>query len=171
MAMSSRVYPFFPRRGHKHPPTPRERPNLHLCFQRCRFTAPHAKRPYVAPYAIGPLFLLPTPPSPHCTIKVPKNYSLWQPPVVISDERPRAQNPSRAQRRLNVLTPGYLEGMVVQGPLITLVGLRHAISLLHTLEAPLLIITSHSTIQTSCFVRPLIIYRNKRKTHLRHGYQ
>ena len=68
----------------------------------------------VVVYAIGPLFLLPTPSSPHCTLKVSKHASLRQPPTAHSDERPRPKTSSRSQRRLNASTPGYLKGTVVR---------------------------------------------------------
>ena len=87
--MSSRVYLFFPPRGHEPPPTLRDRFNPHLCLQRRRFPIPrYAKRPDVALYAVGPLFLLPTPSSPHRTLKVSQYDSLWQPPAAHPDERP-----------------------------------------------------------------------------------
>ena len=58
--MSSRVYLFFPPRGHEPPPTLRDRLNPYLSLQRRRFPVlRYAKRPDVALYAIGPLFLLP----------------------------------------------------------------------------------------------------------------
>ena len=80
-----------------------------------RFPIPcHVKRPDVAQYAIGPLFFLPTPSSPHCTLKVFEHDSLWQSPAAHSDERPRSQKFSRSQCRLNALTPGYLKGAVVR---------------------------------------------------------
>ena len=45
LAMSSRVYLYFPPRGHNPPPTLRDGLNPHLCLQRCRFPIPHyAKR-------------------------------------------------------------------------------------------------------------------------------
>ena len=113
--MSSHVYLLFPPRGHEPPPTLRDRLNLHLSLQRRRFPVPRcAKRPDVALDAIGPLFLLPTPSSPYCTLKVSENDSLRQPPVVHLEERPRPQKYSRSQRRLNALTPGYLMGTVVR---------------------------------------------------------
>ena len=87
----------------------------HTSVFRRRFPAPrNAERPDVALYAIGPLLLLPTPSSPHCTLKVSKHNSLRQPPAAHLDERPRPQKSSRSQRRLNALTPGYLKGTVVQ---------------------------------------------------------
>ena len=62
--MSSRVYLFFPPRGHKPPPTLRDRLNPHLSLSHRRFPIPrYAKRSYVALYAIGTLFLLPAPSS------------------------------------------------------------------------------------------------------------
>ena len=51
-----------------------------------------AKRPDIALYAVGPLVLLPTPSTPHCTINVSQYDSLWQPPTAYSDERPRPQS-------------------------------------------------------------------------------
>ena len=47
--------------------------------------------------------------------KVANHDSLWQPPAAHSDERPRPQKSSRAQRCLNDLAPSYLKGMVVRG--------------------------------------------------------
>ena len=44
-----------------------------------------------------------------------KRFALWQPPAADSDERPRPQKYSRAQRCLTALAPGYLEGTVVRG--------------------------------------------------------
>ena len=64
--------------------------------------------------AIGTLFLLPTPSSPYCTLKVSKHDSLRQPPAAHSEERPRPQKYFRLQRRLNAFTPGYLKGTVVR---------------------------------------------------------
>ena len=68
--VDSRVYLLFPPRRHKLPPTLRERLDPHLCPQRRRFPVSRfTKRPYVALYAIGPIFLflnpssLPTAPS------------------------------------------------------------------------------------------------------------
>ena len=88
--MSSRVYLFFPPRGHEPPHTLRDRLNPHLSLQHRRFTTPrYAKRPDVALYAIGPLFLRPTSCFPHCTLKVSEHDSLWQPPAAHLDERPR----------------------------------------------------------------------------------
>ena len=71
LAMSSRVNLFFPPRGHEPPPTLRDRLSPHLSLQRRRFSTPrYAKRPDVAPNAIGPLFLLPTPSSMHCAPQI-----------------------------------------------------------------------------------------------------
>ena len=39
----------------------------------------------------------------------------WQPPATHSDERPRPQKSSLAQRCLNAFAPGYLKGTVVRG--------------------------------------------------------
>ena len=115
LAMSSRVYLFFPPRGHEPPSTLRDRLNPHLSLERRRFPAPrYAKHPDVALDAIGLLFLLPTPSSPHFTLKVSENDLLRQPPAAHSEERPRPQKSSRSQRRLNALTPGYLKGTVVR---------------------------------------------------------
>ena len=42
--------------------------SIYLCLQRRRFPTPrYSKRPDVALYAVGPLFLLPTPPPAHCS--------------------------------------------------------------------------------------------------------
>ena len=112
-AISSRA--FFPPRDHKPPPNFRGGLNPHPCLQRCRFPAPrYAKRPGVVLYAIGPLFLLPTLSSPHCTLKTSKHDSLWQPPAENSDERPRPLKSSRADGCLNALTSSYLVGTVAR---------------------------------------------------------
>ena len=116
VAMSSRVFPFFLLRGHEHPPTLRDRLNPNLSLERNRFPIPHyVKRPDVALYTVASLFLLPTPSSPHCALKVSEHDSLWQPPAAHSEERARPQKSSRAQRCLNALAPGYLPGTVVLG--------------------------------------------------------
>ena len=113
--MSSRVYLFFPPRGHEPPPTLRDRLNPHRSIWSRRFPVPrYAKRPDVALDAIGPLFLLPTPSPPYCTLKVSENDSLRQPPAAHSQERPRPQKSSRSQRRLNAFTPGYLKDTIVR---------------------------------------------------------
>ena len=106
--MSSRVYFFCPPRGREPSPTLHDRLNPHLRQQCRRFPIPrYVKRPDVVLYAIGPLFFLPTPSSPHCTLKVSEHDSLWQPPAAHSDERPRPRKSSRAQR--------YLKGTIVRG--------------------------------------------------------
>ena len=104
--MSSRVYLFFPPRGYKPTPTLRDSLSPHRSLQRCRFSIPlWAIRPDIALYAIGPLFFLPTPSSPHCTLKVSEHDSLWQPPAAYYlDERPRPQKSSPAQRCLNAVS-------------------------------------------------------------------
>ena len=80
----------------------------------------------VALDAICPLFLLPTPSSPYCTLKVSESDSLRQPPAAHSEERPRPQKSSRSQRRLNALTPGYLKGTVVRShPMVWSLALCH----------------------------------------------
>ena len=114
--MSSRVYLFFPPRGHEPPSTLRDRLNPHLRLLRRRFPVScYAKRPNVALDAIGSLFLLLTPSSPYFTLKVSENGSLRQPPAAHSGERPRPQMSSRLQqRRLNALTTGYLKDTVVR---------------------------------------------------------
>ena len=93
---------------------------------RVRFPIPrYAKRPDVALYTVGPLFLIPTPSSPHCALKVSEHDSLWQPPAAHSEERPRPQKSSRAQRCLDALAPGYLKGTVVRGhPVVWSLALR-----------------------------------------------
>ena len=64
LAMSNRIYLFFPLRGHELPPTLRDRLNPHLCFQHRRFPIPrYAKPPDVALFANNLPFLLPTPSS------------------------------------------------------------------------------------------------------------
>ena len=93
------------------------RPPSATPFNAVAFQPPaiYAERPDVALYAISPLFLLPTSSSPHCTLKVSEHDSLLQPPAAQSDERPRPQESSRAERCLNTLTPGYLKSPVVRG--------------------------------------------------------
>ena len=87
LAMSGRVFLFLPPRGHEPPPTLRDRLNPNLSLYRHRFPIPrHAKRPDVALYTIGPFFLLPTPSSTHCALKVSEHDSLWQPPAAHSEE-------------------------------------------------------------------------------------
>ena len=49
-----------------------------------------------------------SPSSPHCTLKVSEHDSLWQPPAAHSDERPRPQTFSHAQRYPNALAPGWM---------------------------------------------------------------
>ena len=81
LAMSGRVFLFFPPRDHEPPPTLRDRLNPNLSLQRHRFPIPgYAKRPDVALYTVGLLFLLSTPSSPHCVLKVSEHDSLWQLP-------------------------------------------------------------------------------------------
>ena len=97
LAMSGRVFLFFPPRGHEPPPTLRDRLNPNLSLLRHRFPTPrYAKRPDVALYTVGPLFLIPTPSSPHCALKVSEHDSLWHPPAAHLEERPRPQKFSRA---------------------------------------------------------------------------
>ena len=85
----------------------------------------YAKRPDDALYTVGPFFLLPTPSSTHCALKVSEHDSLWQPPAAHSEERSRPQKSSRAQRCLNALAPGYLKGTVVRGhPVVWSLALR-----------------------------------------------
>ena len=124
--MPGRVFLFFPPRDHEPPPTLRDRLNLNLSLYRHRFPIPrYAKRPDVALYTVGPLFLLPTPSSAHCALKVSEHDSLWQPPAAHSEERPRPQKSSRALRCLNALAPGYLKGTVVRGhPVVWSLALR-----------------------------------------------
>ena len=117
LAMSDRAFLFFPPRGHEPPPTLRDRLRPNLSLSRHRFPIPrYAKRPDDALHKVGPaLFPLPTPSSPHCALKVSEHDSLWQRPAAHSEERPRPQKSSRAQRCLNPLAPGYLKGTVVRG--------------------------------------------------------
>ena len=126
LAMSGRVFLFLPPRGHEPPPTLRDRLNPNLSLYRHRFPIPrHAKRPDVALYTVGPFFLLPTPSSTHCALKVSEHDSLWQPPAAHSEERSRPQKSSRAQRCLNALAPGNLKGTVVRGhPVVWSLALR-----------------------------------------------
>ena len=125
-AMSGRIFLLFCPRGHEPPPTLRDRLNPNLSLYRHRFPIPrYAKRPDVALYTVGPLFLLPTPSSPHCALKVSEYDSLWQPPAAHSEERPRPQKSSRAHCCLNALAPGYLKGTVVRGhPVVLSLALR-----------------------------------------------
>ena len=126
LAMSGRVFLFLPPRGHEPPPTLRDRLNPNLSLYRHRFPIPrNAKRPDVALYTVGPLFLLPTPSSTHCALKVSEHDSLWQPPAAHSEERSRPQKSSRAQHCLNALAPGNLKGTVVRGhPVVWSLALR-----------------------------------------------
>ena len=126
LAMSGRVFLFLPPRGHEPPPTLRDRLNPNLSLYRHRFPIPrYAKRPDVALYTVGSFFLLPTPSSTHCTLKVSEHDSLWQPPAAHSEERSRPQKSSRAQRCLNALAPGYLKGTFVRGhPVVWSLALR-----------------------------------------------
>ena len=115
LAMSGRVFLFLPPRGHEPPPTLRDRLNPNLSLYRHRFPIPrYAKCPDVALYTVDPFFLLPTPSSTHCALKVSEHDSLWQPPVAHSEERSRPQTSSRVQRCLNALAPGNLKGAVVR---------------------------------------------------------
>ena len=87
LAMSGRVFLFLPQRGHEPPPTLRDRLNPNLSLYRHRFPIPrYAKRPDVALYTVGPFFLLPTPSSTHCALKVSEHDSLWQPPAADSED-------------------------------------------------------------------------------------
>ena len=126
LAMSGRVFLFLPSRGHEPPPTLRDRLNPNLSLYRHRFPIPrYAKRPDVALYTVGPFFLLPTPSSTHCALKVSEHDSRWQPPAAHSEERSRPQKYSRAQRCLNGLAPGHLKGTVVRGnPVVWSLALR-----------------------------------------------
>ena len=68
---------FLPLRDHEPPPTLRDRLNPNLSLHRHRFPIPRcAKRPDVALYTVGPFFLLPTPSSTHCSLKVSEHDSL-----------------------------------------------------------------------------------------------
>ena len=112
---STRLIDVAPPRGYKPPPTFRDCINLHHCLQRRHFPIPrYAKRPDVALYAMDPLFLLPTPSSPHCTLKVSEDGSHWQPPDAYSDNPSRPQKSSPSRRRLNALILDYLKGTVVR---------------------------------------------------------
>ena len=126
LAMSGRVFLFLPPRGHEPPPTLRDRLNPNLSLYRHRFPIPrYAKRPDVALYTVSPFFLLPTPSSTHCALKLSEHDSFWQPPAAHSEERSRPQKSSRAQRCLNALAPGYLKGTVVRGhPVVWFLALR-----------------------------------------------
>ena len=116
LAKSSRVYIYFPPCGHKPPPTLRYCLNLLLCLQRRHFPiACFVKRPDIALYAVGPLFLRPIQSSPHCTLKGSQHDLLWQPPIAHSEKRPRLQKFSRVQRRLSTATPGFPKSTVVGG--------------------------------------------------------
>ena len=119
LAMSGRVSLFFPPRGHELGP-----PSVTASTQTSAFNAivfqspvmPNARMSLL--YTVGPLFLLPTPSSSHCAFKVSGHDSLWQPLAAHSEERPRPQKSSRAQRCLNALAPGYLKRTVVRGHLV-----------------------------------------------------
>ena len=88
LAMSGRVFLFLPPRGHEPPPTLRDRLNPNLSLYRHRFPIPrYAKRPDVALYTVGPFFLLLTPSSTHCALKVSEHDSLWPPPAAHSEKR------------------------------------------------------------------------------------
>ena len=92
LAMSGRVFLFLPPRGHEPPPTLRDRLNPNLSLYRHRFPIPrYAKCPDVALYTVGPLFLLPTPSSTHCALKVSEHDSLWQPPAAHSVQQYQIQ--------------------------------------------------------------------------------
>ena len=85
LAKSGRVFPFFLLAAlNLLPPLPFVTVSLHTphpYVQRHRFRITHdVKRPEVALHAIGPLFLLPIPSSPHCILKVSKHDSLSQSP-------------------------------------------------------------------------------------------
>ena len=96
LAMSGRVFLFLPPRGHEPPPTLRDRLNPTPSLYRHRFPIPrYAKRPDVALYTVDSFFLLPTPCSTHCALKVSEHDSLWQPPAARSEERSRPQKSSR----------------------------------------------------------------------------
>ena len=72
------------------PPSVTASTHTSLSLQCRRFPIPrYAKRPDVALYVIGPLFLLPTPSSLHCKLKVSEHDSLWRPPAAHSNERAR----------------------------------------------------------------------------------
>ena len=87
--------------------------------------SPVIKRPDVALYTVGPFFLLPTPSSTHCALKVSEHDSVWQLRAAHSEERSRPQKSSRAQRCLNALAPGYLKGTVVRRhPVVWSLALR-----------------------------------------------
>ena len=71
LAMSGRVFLFLPPHGHESPPTLSDRLNPNLSLYHHRFPIPrYVKRPDVALYTVGPFFLLPTPSSTHCALKV-----------------------------------------------------------------------------------------------------
>ena len=93
LAMSSRIYLLLSPRGHKPPPSLHHRFNPRFCIQCCHFPiARYAKRLDVPLYPISPLFLLPTPSSPHCSFKPSRFFehnSFWQPLAAHSDERLR----------------------------------------------------------------------------------
>ncbi|CAN0245020.1 unnamed protein product [Ascophyllum nodosum] len=116
LVMSTRAYLFFPARGHEPPPTVCDRFHPHLSRQRRRFSIlRYGKRPDIVLYAIGPLFLLPTPSSLYGILELFENDSFWEPPAAHTDERPCSPKSSRAQRCLDALTPGYLNGTMVRG--------------------------------------------------------
>ena len=124
--MSISVYLFFPPRGHEPPPTLRNRFNPHLSLQRRRFPIPrYAKHLDVAVYTIGPLFLFPTPSSPHCTLKVSKHDSQSLIRIIAP-----VNKHSRAQRCLNALTPGCLRARFYE--VIRWSGLLRCVSLMRS---------------------------------------
>ena len=110
LAMSSRVYLFFPPRGHEPPPTLRDRFNPHLSLQNRRFPIPrYAKRPDVALYAMGPLRTAPS--------RFPNTTRFGSRPPLIRVSAPAHKKSyiNSVQRCLNALTPGYLKGTVLRG--------------------------------------------------------
>ena len=60
------------------------------------------------------LFLLSTPSSPHCLLRISRHVLQWQLPATPLAKRHRPQRSSRAQRRPNALSPGYLMVTIVR---------------------------------------------------------
>ena len=98
--MSSRVYLFFPPRGHEPPRPPSVTVSVHSSAINAialhSLAMPNARMSLctqsVHYFSFPPL-------------KVSEHDSLWQSPAAHLDERPCPQKPSRSQRRHNALTP------------------------------------------------------------------
>ena len=108
--MSNRVYLFFPPCGQNLRPTSATI-STHTSASNAVASQSSGCRSVRNRSTLSP----PHPSSPHRTLKVSENDSHWQPPAAHSDERPRPQKYSCAQRCLNALAPGYLKGTVGRG--------------------------------------------------------